>query len=179
MSFCQPGLGLQCHLWRAINPKVQTVSDWKFLFCTLILGSITGKNFRKIWDGGLHGLDDLTCIYPARIKLFYNCNNKTLHYICDTTILLRELQTPSYLVLWNFTKYLRKVFETALNDYICLAECGKIYKPDFPRKDRTVCVKTISKSISCNVSDFFYLKSTQREIGHSKGTWTHGHLKST
>ena len=30
--------------------------------------------------------------------------------------------------------------------------------------------KTFNESISCNVPRFFYLKSTRREIGHSKGT---------
>ena len=37
--------------------------------------------------------------------------------------------------------------------------------------------KTISESISCNVPDFFHLKSTQRETGHSKGTQALSHLK--
>ena len=32
-------------------------------------------------------------------------------------------------------------------------------------------LKTITESISCNVIYFFYSKSSQREIGHSKGTW--------
>ena len=30
--------------------------------------------------------------------------------------------------------------------------------------------KIINVSIYCNVADVLYLKSTQREIGHSKGT---------
>ena len=57
----------------------------------------------------------------VKIQLFYNCNNKTVPYNCNTTnnatiiSLRRELRTPSYLVFWNFTKYLRNVFETALN----------------------------------------------------------------
>ena len=42
------------HLWRVIKPKVQIVSDWKFVSSTLMPSSITGKNFRKTWDGGLH-----------------------------------------------------------------------------------------------------------------------------
>ena len=38
--------------------------------------------------------------------------NKTIHCNCKTKILLRrELRTPSYLVFWNFTKYLRRVSE--------------------------------------------------------------------
>ena len=37
---------------------------------------------------------------------------KTIHCNCKTKILLRrELRTPSYLVFWNFTKYLRRVSE--------------------------------------------------------------------
>ena len=59
--------------------------------------------------------------------------------------------------------------------------------------------KTVSESISYNVADFFYSKSTLREFGHSRmleehlgtrgnralkalgrsGTWALGHLKST
>ena len=35
----------------------------------------------------------------ARIQLFYNCNNKSVHNNCNTTSLLRtELRNPSYLV---------------------------------------------------------------------------------
>ena len=68
----------------------------------------------------------------ARIQLFYKCNNKTVHYDCDTTVLLRrELPSPPYLVFWNFTKYLSNVFEASLNDYIRLAERGKIYTSYF------------------------------------------------
>ena len=52
------------HLWQAINPKVQIVSDGKFVFCSLMLRSITGKNFRKMWVGVLHRLDNLTWNYP-------------------------------------------------------------------------------------------------------------------
>ena len=37
--------------------------------------------------------------------------NKTVHYNCNTTILLkRELRTPSHFIFRNFAKYLRKVF---------------------------------------------------------------------
>ena len=50
----------RAHLWRVINPKVQTVSDWKSVFFPFILRWIAGRNLRKIWDGGLHSLDDLT-----------------------------------------------------------------------------------------------------------------------
>ena len=38
---------------------------------------------------------------------------------------------PSYLVFYDFTKYLRKVFETSLNDYIWLVERGKTYTSYF------------------------------------------------
>ena len=56
----------------------------------------------------------------CEIQLFYNDNNKTIHYNCNIIILLRrELWTLSYLVFWNFAKYLRKVFETSLNGYTC------------------------------------------------------------
>ena len=59
----------------------------------------------------------------ARIQLFYNNDN------CNTAVLLRiEHRTPSYLVFWNFTKYLSEVFETPMNDYIWLAERGIISK---------------------------------------------------
>ena len=34
----------------------------------------------------------------------------------------------------DFTNYLRKVFETSLNDYIRLAECGKIYTSYFQER---------------------------------------------
>ena len=37
----------------------------------------------------------------------------------------RELQNPPYFVFWNFMKYLRKVFETPVDDYIL-----------FPRKEK-------------------------------------------
>ena len=47
--------------------------------------------------------------------------------------------------------------------------------------------KTVYESISCNVADFLYLKSTKKEIehsngtlralGHSKSTWALGHSK--
>ena len=36
--------------------------------------------------------------------------------------------------------------------------------------------KTFNEFISCNVADFFYSKSAQREIGQSEGTWTHWHF---
>ena len=49
-------------------------------------------------------------------------------------LLRRELQTPSCLVFLNFTKYLRKVFETPLNDHIWLAEYDKIYTPYFQER---------------------------------------------
>ena len=55
-----------------------------------------------------------------------------LHYNCNTTILpRRELRTPSYLVFWNFGKYLRKVFETPVNDCVWLSKRGKIYTSYF------------------------------------------------
>ena len=38
-------------------------------------------------------------------------------------------------------------------------------------------LKTIAESISCNVVYFFYSKSSQREIGHSKGTRALGEQK--
>ena len=41
-------------------------------------------------------------------------------------LLRRELQNPPYLVFLKFKKYSGKDFETPLNDYIWLAECGKI-----------------------------------------------------
>ena len=119
----------------------------------------------------------------ARIQLFYNCNNKALHYNCNTTILLRrELRTLSYLVFWNFAKYSRNVFETPSNDYIWLAECGKLIHLTSKEAENKRYVKgcilkniwklyeTINELISCNIPHFFYWKSTQRETGLSKGT---------
>ena len=65
-------------------------------------------------------------IYISEDSIILQLNNKTVHCNCNTTNLLRtELQTPSYLVFWNFSIYLRNVFETPLNDYIWLTECGK------------------------------------------------------
>ena len=55
----------------------------------------------------------------AMIQLFYKCKNKTMHYNCNTTVLLRR----------EF--YLRKVFETPLNNYIWLAKRGNIYSSYF------------------------------------------------
>ena len=48
------------------------------------------------------------------------------------------------------------------------------------RKQYVKLYKTISESIFCNVPDYFYLKSTQRETRHSKGTpRALGHSKVT
>ena len=55
-------------------------------------------------------------------------------YITTGTLLRREIRSPSYLVFSNFTTYLGKVFETALSDYIWLAECGTIYKSYFQER---------------------------------------------
>ena len=77
------------HLWWVINPKVQNVLDWKFVFCTLILRSITGKNFRKIWDGGFHGLDDLTWNYPAISWNVHNTNDTMsleIHFVSEKSL---------------------------------------------------------------------------------------------
>ena len=91
--------------------------------------------------------------------------------------------------LWIFTKYLRKVFETPLNDYIWLVERSNL----FPRKHEKVLFsthvlkhvfnvfKTIKGSIFSNIADLFYSISTQRALeGHSKSTWTlEDHPKGT
>ena len=37
--------------------------------------------------------------------------------------------------------------------------------------------KIINESISCNAADVFYSKSTQKKIGHSKGTWVLEHSR--
>ena len=68
-------------------------------------------------------------------------------------------------------------------DCLLLAELGKIYTSHFQGKKQQKelkfvfwkvfknSVKPIIEFISCNVVDVFYSKSTQKEIGHSKGTW--------
>ena len=119
----------------------------------------------------------------AKIQLFYNCNNKAVHYHCNATILLRrELRTLSYLVFWNFAKYSRNVSENPSNGYIWLAEYGKLiyliskeggnksYLKGCILKNIWKLCKTINEFISCNIPHFFYSKSTQRETGLSKGT---------
>ena len=77
-----------------------------------------------------------------RIPLFYNI--KTVHNNCNTAILLkRELRTPSYIDFWNFKKYLSKVFETFMNDYIWLAKRGKIYFISMARDNNKCYVKFV------------------------------------
>ena len=71
------------------------MSDWKFVFCTLILRSITGKNLRKIWDGGLHGLDDLTWNYPTLGAL----ESLTWHF--SMLFQIQAQQYKQYLTNWN------------------------------------------------------------------------------
>ena len=62
----------------------------------------------------------------GKIQLFYNGNKVTVHCNCPTTILLRgELWSPSYLVFWNFKKYLRKVFQTTLNDLFLASQWSR------------------------------------------------------
>ena len=61
-------------------------------------------------------------------RFSYSTNEIILYTTTVTTIWQRrEVRVPSYLVFSNFTKYLRKFFETSLNDYIWLAKRGKIY----------------------------------------------------
>ena len=62
--------------------------------------------------------------YKSYVKVYIP---KNIFWKNTSILVRRELRSPSYLVFWNFTKYFRKVFETALNDYTWLAECGKIY----------------------------------------------------
>ena len=70
-----------------------------------------------------------------------------MHYNCNTT--RRELQDSIIFIFLkkeSNVKYgFSKVFENS---------------------------KTSNEFISCNVAEFFYSKSTQREIGQSRGTWT-------
>ena len=62
----------------------------------------------------------------GKIQLFYNGNKVTVHSNCPTTILLQgELWSPSYLVFWNFKKYLRKVFQTTLNDLFLASQLSR------------------------------------------------------
>ena len=62
----------------------------------------------------------------GKIQLFYNGNKVTVHSNCPTTILLQgELWSPSYLVFWNFKKYLRKVFQTTLNDLFLASQWSR------------------------------------------------------
>ena len=114
----------------------------------------------------------------------------------------------SYLVFWNFTKYLRNVFETFLNDYFWLAEPDKIYTSYFQGWKNNWCyvkyvfwqifknsIKLLKSPFIVMLQTFFYLKSSQWEIGHShwtprafegdtlrslqghsKSTWSLGHL---
>ena len=113
----------------------------------------------------------------------------------------------SYLVFWNFTKYLRNVFETFLNDYFWLAEPDKIYTSYFQGWKNNRCyvkyvfwknfknsIKLLKSPFIVMLQTFFYL-SSQWEIGHShwtprafegdtlrslqghsKSTWSLGHL---
>ena len=124
----------------------------------------------------------------------YNCNNWTVHSNCNTPILLRiELWSPSYSFFWNFTKYLRKVFETSLNDlYLANRTLKLTHFISKVAENNNCCVKhafwkvfrklykTIMEFISSNFADLFYLKSTQRGLGHWKGTrWSlKGHLRT-
>ena len=85
----------------------------------------------------------------VRIQLFYNCNNETVHYNCNTTILLgRELQTPTFPELY---KMLKKNFETPFETPVFISN------------------EAINEFISC-VADLFYSKSIQRTICHPQGT---------
>ena len=53
------------------------------------------------------------------MQLSFNSNNKTVHCNCNTTILPRR------------EIYLKKAFETSVNDCIWLAEGAKIYRSSF------------------------------------------------
>ena len=106
------------------------------------------------------------------------CIDKTVHYNCNTTILLRrELRTSSYLVSLNFTKYLRKAFEICWNDYIWLLEYGKIYTnnkcyvKECILKSFWNSTKLLASPFLLIFQTFSYSKTSQREIGHSNGTW--------
>ena len=110
----------------------------------------------------------------ANIKLFCKCSDKTVQFICNTTILLRrELRSPSYL-FFEVSEFLKKVFQTPLNDFIWLAERSRhlIFK-EAENKCYIKLYKTIKESISSNVADRFYSKGTQRALGHSKSTRRH------
>ena len=47
-----------------------------------------------------------------RIQLLYKCNNKSVHYNCNTTILLRrDLRTPSSSGLWHSGNWTPEAFK--------------------------------------------------------------------
>ena len=62
----------------------------------------------------------------------------------------------------NVVKFIHLVSNEEKNNKCYVKEC-------ILKSFKKLC-KTFNESISCNVPRFFYLKSTRREIGHSKGT---------
>ena len=111
-----------------------------------------------------------------KIQLFYDCNNKTVHSDCSTTILLRrELWSPLCFILWNFIKHFKKIFETSLNVYIWQNAVkfthliskevhSKCYAKYVFWKAFKKLYKTMADSISSNAANFFSLE------GHPKDT---------
>ena len=68
----------------------------------------------------------------AKIRLLYNCYNKTGNHDCNTTILLRRnFWGLSCVIFWKFGKFLKKFFENLWNDYIRLEKHDKIFTPSF------------------------------------------------
>ena len=75
-SFCPPSKGVKRPSWPDHKSKSKNFIRLKICICTLTLRSMTGKNFRKIWDGELHGLDDLTWNYlvtPCLVVTVQSC----------------------------------------------------------------------------------------------------------
>ena len=91
----------------------------------------------------------------------------------NTVILQFYYKESSGLHHIQFSETLRNIY------HIWQAESGKIYtsyltlswRRSLSYRNQSIDIqiyKIISESISCNFTDFFYPKSTEREIGHSK-----------
>ena len=91
----------------------------------------------------------------------------------NTVILQFYYKESSGLHHIQFSETLRNIY------HIWQAESGKIYtsyltlswRRSLSYRNQSIDIqiyKTISESISCNFTDSFYPKSTEREIGHSK-----------
>ena len=91
----------------------------------------------------------------------------------NTVILQFYYKESSGLHCIQFSETLRNTY------YVWQAERGKIYtsystlswRRPLSYRNQSIDIqiyKTISESISCKFPDFFYPKSTEREIGHSK-----------